>query len=365
MEPADGMEQPKQTIRPAIRRPVAPASARAYVPFVPPEHLVRQTEVADGRNWPRLCGRVGVAASGLGIVCIAVVMTTGVQGPAAALVLPMILTGVVAGLAGIVISARQRFFGWRPSGAALAVAAVAFGGFRYQARTQPSAPAPLAVAAVDGSARRTVAPQGEQAVAPAPASAPSATLTVAAASASVVTDQTITARADAMLAAEPGFASADGWVAAGRSGSAAVAMSAVDRAGPQLSALRSAVPIKLSIVVLAIDNTDGNSAVRIDPEFVRAVTANGTTVGALSPRLVLSTATRDRDTYLRKFGRPLVVPAGAKLSEAVIFFPASVDVTRLHGIVFAANGVTMTFRGHVMPAVEKAGIVAAAGRTQP
>jgi hypothetical protein len=357
---ADGTEKPKQTIRPMVRRPVAPASTRAYVPFVPPAHHVRQTEAVDGRNWPRLWGRVGIAAAGMGMVCIAVVAATGAQGPAAALVLPMIFTAVAAGVAGIIAAGRQGFFGWKPGGVAVGLAAAAFGCFRYQAKIQP--PASTSVVVVDHSAGSVASDAPvEPAIEPTPTPAPAPVPVAPAASASVIADQTITARADAMMAAETGFTSADGWVAAGRLGSAAVALSAVDPAGPQLAALRAAVPIKLSMVVLAIDNTDGNSAVRIDPEFIRAVTANGVTVGALSPRLVLSTAIRDRDTYLRKFGRPLVVPAGTKLNEAVVFFPESVDVAHLHGIVFTANGVTMTFRGHVMAVAEKAGIVKAAG----
>jgi hypothetical protein len=358
MGPADATNTPQQPKTPFGRRPVAPASARAYVPFVPPGRTSHLDPDAEPTNWTRLCGRVGMTAAGMGLVCMAVSLLTGGHGPAPYLTMPFQILGAVIGCTGVALSGRQRLAGWRVSGAAVLVAII---GLTFdQASTMlraanRSAPAGPVVILADQTP-----PQNPTLADPDPTPAPTPAVTAPTPSEpAAVTDQMILTRANTLLADQLGFTFGPGWVAVGRSGPAAIALSGVDPAGPQLLAMRRALPMSVSVVVIAIDNTDGTKPVQIDPEFVRAITATGATVGALSPRLVLSTAAHDADVYLKKFGRQIDVPAGARLDQAVIFFPANVDATKLHGITFTVNGTLKTFRGHVMTKAEKTALTPA------
>jgi hypothetical protein len=358
MGPADATNAPKKPITPFGRRPVAPASARAYVPFVPPGRTSHLDPIKDGPEWTRLCGRVGMTAAGMGVVCMAVSLLTGGHGPAPYLTMPFQILGAVIGCTGVFLSGKQRLAGWRVSGAAVLVAIIgltfdqAATMLRAANRSAPAAPAVVIIAD-----QNQISPQTPASTDPDSSPAPTPVVTAPApAEPVVVTDQLIMTRADTLLANQLGFAFGPGWVAVGRSGTAAIALTGLDPASPQLLAMRRAMPMNVSVVVIAIDNTDGTKAVEIDPEFVKATTASGATVSALSPRLVLSTAAHDADTYLKRFGHAINVPAGAKLDQAVIFFPANVDVTKLHGITFTVNGTLMTFRGHVMSKAEKAAL---------
>ena len=357
MGPADATDTPKQLKTPGVRRPVAPASARAYVPFVPPGRTSHLDVEEQKTDWTRLCGRVGMTAAGMGLVCMAVSLLTGGHGPAPYLTMPLQIVGAVIGCIGVAISSRHSMAGWRVSGAAALVAII---GLTFdQAATMlraanRSAPAGPTVMLADQNLVQVSTPADPD---PTPASPP-ATPPITAppttpSGPAVVTDQTILARANSMLAAQSGFSYGSGWMAVGRSGTAAIAFTGVDPNGPQLLAMRRALPMGVSVVVISIDNTDGLRPVELDPEFVKATAETGATVGALSPRLVLSTAAHDADAYLKKFGRPISVPPGAKLDQAVIFFPADLDVTKLHGITFTVDGTMRTFRGRIMGKAEK------------
>lgn len=156
------------------------------------------------------------------------------------------------------------------------------------------------------------------------------------------------------------FATYAGWLGVRRAGGVVVIVTSLDDADPTQRALRSALASSFSSLRIVIDNGTSH-AVSIDPKHAWLWAPDDMPIRPLDPIKVAETAKSNRPQWLAHYGRPIVVPGGAKLSKHFLFLPRSTDLKSLCGVTLLIDGKTVDVKGRYLSAAEKAALLSREG----
>jgi hypothetical protein len=151
-----------------------------------------------------------------------------------------------------------------------------------------------------------------------------------------------------------------GWVGVGGAdgGNARITMFSMDDSHADARALRSGFKSDASVIILGIDNRNGQSQAVLDTRNAQLVFSDGRRVSALDPTVVL------QPPDLVSLSPPFRVPPGGLVEGKMLFIPPDLDLSKLELIRMTLSGAPIDLPGRIYSAAEKTRLIQS-GNQQP
>lgn len=172
----------------------------------------------------------------------------------------------------------------------------------------------------------------------------------------------VVAQAELERATEQALRDHPGWSGGARFGRARVFAVGVDRGSSLADRLLAPFEGDFELVLIAADNTLGTEDLELDLENARAVSAQGSTKALSRAELRAHARPELVNALLAHFG-PYKVPAGTKLEQALLLFPAHTAVEQVLRIEVLLQGELVSIPGRYFTLENKRAIDAM--RTKP
>jgi hypothetical protein len=112
----------------------------------------------------------------------------------------------------------------------------------------------------------------------------------------------------------------------------------------------------ISILIIRVDNREGEELLTVDPSAVRLRLADGSTQDALPTTDVLETATEHKELLRKTYAGPYHVPAGKQLLDGVVFLPHGLDMAKVRSVYVRINGEDKRIEGAYLTAENKSSL---------
>ena len=144
-----------------------------------------------------------------------------------------------------------------------------------------------------------------------------------------------------------------GWLGAADFMNATISIGSLHDQSPMIIEMRKEFSAKFSLLIIAIDNTSGKTAININPSIVSMQHANGAVVKAIPTTSVLNTAYKEKAEWLERYSRNADIPVGRSKMDIFSFIPAGTDMRTIKRIAVNVNGKPLIIDGEYLSVERK------------
>jgi hypothetical protein len=162
------------------------------------------------------------------------------------------------------------------------------------------------------------------------------------------------------VAADDPFLGFPGWYGEGFVQKCRLSFASINDDSPLAHRFNQAVTNPVSILTVALDNTNGTNSIVIQPASIHLVLPDRTAVVSIPPETVLSGARTNAEALLARFGGAITVPPGQQVMDRSAFFPHGTDFSKIAGVGVKIGDKDFLFPGKVLSVAEKKAIVSGA-----